>query len=142
MGTEDNTHPEEPMDGIALGEEFSYEIEVKDGIMYLKFTSEGHETKSFTKNLIASAYTTTADIPGNISRTGIERENAYAEEGLFFKLGSYNQTNGISNGAETQGGDIKKQYETGNYTEVWFRAASITVSDAAVSNEGYFTKND
>ena len=140
VGTEDNTHPKEPKDGIALGEEFSYEIEVKDGVMNIKFTSEGHETKSFTKNLIVSEYTTPADIP--IGKDGIERENAYADEGLFFKLGSYNQTNGITTGAETQDGDIKKQYETGNYTEVWFKSASIYVSDSALSNEGYFIKND
>ena len=140
VGTEDNTHPKEPKDGIALGEEFSYEIEVKDGIMSLKFTCEGHETKTFTKNLIESEYTTISAIPKG--KTGIERENAYANEGLFFKLGSYNQTNGISNGAETHGGDIQKQYETGNYTEVWFKTASIFVSDDAVSNEGYFIKND
>lgn len=157
VGTEKNTYPEEPKDGIALGEEFSYEIEVKDGIMNLKFTSEGHETKSFSKNLIESEYTTTADIPEQtqalfvpIGQDGVERKNAYADEGLFFKLGCYNQTNGKSpdvnknwcSGAETHGGDIQKQYETGNYAEVWFKTASIYVSDAAVSNEGYFTKND
>lgn len=157
VGTEENTYPEEPEDGIALGEELSYEIEVKDGIMNLKFTSDGHETKSFTKNLIESEYTTTADIPEQtqalfvpIGRDGVERKNGYADEGLFFKLGSYNQTNGISpevnkhwcSGAETHGGDIKKQYEDGNYAEVWFKTASLYVSDAAVSNKGYFTKND
>ena len=157
VGSEENTYPEEPKDGIALGEEFSYEIEVKNGIMHLKFTSEGHETKSFTKNLMKSEYTRTTDIPKQtqelfvpIGQDGIERENAYANEGLFFKLGSYNQTNGKSpevnknwcSGAETHGGDIKKQYEDGNYAEVWFKTGSITISDAAVSNEGYFTKND
>lgn len=157
VGTEENTYPEEPEDGIELGEEFSYEIEVKDGIMYLTFTSEGHETKTFTKNLITSAYTTNAEIPEQtqelfvpIGQDGVERANAYADEGLFFKLGSYNQTNGKSpevnknwcSGAETYGGDIQKQYETGNYAEVWFKTASIYVSDDAVSNEGYFIKND
>jgi hypothetical protein len=157
VGSEEKTNPEEPEGGIALGEEFSYEIEVRDGIMYLKFSSEGHESKSFTKNLIKSEYTTTADIPEQtqklfvpIGQDGVERENAYSDEGLFFKLGSYNQTNGKSpevnknwcSGAETYGGDIQKQYETGNYAEVWFKEASIYVSDAAISNEGYFTKND
>lgn len=157
VGTDVNTAPEEPTDGITLGEEFSYEIEVKDGIMSLKFISEGHETKSFTKNLIVSAYTTTADIPMQtqdlfvpIGQDGVERKNAYKDEGLFFKLGSYNQTNGKSpevnknwcSGAETHGGDIQKQYADGNYAEVWFKTASIYVSDDAVSNEGYFTKND
>ncbi len=157
VGTEANTFPEEPKDGIELGEELSYEIEVKDGVMNLKFTSEEHETRTFAKNLIASEYTTTADIPQQtqelfvpIGQDGVERENAYADEGLFFKLGSYNQTNGKSpeinknwcSGAETHGGNIQKQYEDGNYAEVWFKAASIYVSDDAISNEGYFTKND
>ena len=45
-------------------------------------------------------------------------------------------------GAETHDGNIPKQYESGNYAEVWFKTASIFVSDSAVSNEGYFTKND
>jgi len=157
VGTDANTYPEEPKDGIALGEEFSYEIVVKDGVMSLKFKSKGHETKLFTKNLIESEYTTTADIPEQtqklfvpIGQDGVERKNAYAGEGCFFKLGAYNQTNGKSpevnknwcSGAETHGGDIQKQYADGNYAEVWFKTASISVSEDAVSNEGYFTKND
>ncbi|MET7027951.1 polysaccharide lyase family 7 protein [Sediminicola luteus] len=157
VGTDANTYPEEPKDGISLGEEFSYEIEVVDGIMNLTFTSKGHETKTFTKNLIESDYSTAADIPAQtqklfvpIGQNGVERKNAYSGEGCFFKLGAYNQTNGKSpevnrnwcSGAETHGGDIKKQYSDGNYAEVWFKTASISVSDASVSNEGYFTKND
>ncbi|EDM45394.1 alginate lyase [unidentified eubacterium SCB49] len=157
VGTGENTYPEEPKDGIALGEAFSYEVVVKEGIMTLKFTSENHETKTFTKNLIKSDYTTTAAIPEQtqklfvpLGQDGVERENAYTGEGCFFKLGAYNQTNGKSpevnknwcSGAETHGGDLQKQYADGNYAEVWFKSGSISVSDAAVSNEGYFTKND
>lgn len=157
IGTDANTYPAEPADGIELGEELSYEIEVKNGMMYLTFTSEGHETKKFTKNLVESEYTTKADIPQQtqelfvpIGQDGVERVNAYAEEGLFFKLGAYNQTNGKSpevnanwcSGADTYDGDLKKQYETGNYAEVWFKEGSIYVSEDAISNEGYFTKND
>ncbi len=157
VGSDENTAPEEPTEGIELGEEFSYEIEVKDGMMYLTFESKGHETKTFTKNLIESEYITEADIPQQtldlfvpIGQDGVERENAYAEEGLFFKLGSYNQTNGKSpevnknwcSGAETHGGDVQKQYADGNYAEVWFRKANIYVSEDAISNEGYFLKND
>lgn len=157
FGTEENEYPPEPESGIALGEEFSYEIEVKDGTMYLSFTSEGHPTKTFTKNLIQSEYTTKNDIPQQtqnlfvpIGQDGLERENAYAEEGLFFKLGSYNQTNGKSpdvnklwcSGAQTFDGDIQKQYETGNYAEVWFKEATIEISNEAISNKGYFIKND
>lgn len=157
VGTDANTYPAEPADGIKLGEEFSYQVEVKDGIMSLTFSSEGHETKTFTKNLIKSEYAKKEDMPKQvkdlfvpIGQDGVERENAYTEEGLFFKLGSYNQTNGKSpdvngvwcSGAETHGGDLQKQYADGNYAEVWFKEAEIYVSDDAISNEEYFTKND
>lgn len=157
VGSDENTYPEEPADGIALGEEFSYEVKVKEGVMYLTFSSEGHETVKFTKNLIDSEFKTAADVPEQvqnlfypIGQDGVERENAYAEEGLFFKLGSYNQTNGKSpqvnrvwcSGAETHGGDLKKQYADGNYAEVWFKSAQVETSKDAISNQGYFTAND
>ena len=157
VGPDANTPPSEPKDGIELGEEFSYEIEVKDGIMNLTFTSKGHETKTFTKNLIKSDFSTKADIPEQtqklfvpIGQDGVERKEAYKGEGCFFKLGCYNQTNGKSpevnknwcSGAETHGGDIQKQYADGNYAEVWFKTGNISISKAAVSNQGYFNKND
>lgn len=157
VGADENSYPKEPIDGIALGEEFSYEIEVKEGIMHLKFKSNGHETKTFTKNLVESEYSTLDDMPEQtrklfapIGQDGVERASAYTGEGLFFKLGCYNQTNGKSpevnknwcSGAETHNGDIEKQYADGNYAEVWLKTASIKVSEASVSNEGYFIKND
>ncbi|MFB9055470.1 polysaccharide lyase family 7 protein [Mariniflexile ostreae] len=157
VGPEANTYPAEPKDGIALGEAFSYEVAVKNGIMTLNFMSEGHETKTFTKNLVESEYTKTSDIPEQtqklfvpLGQDGVERANAYAGEGCFFKLGAYNQTNGKSpeenknwcSGAETHDGNLKKQYADGNYAEVWFKTGSISISENAVSNEGYFTKND
>jgi len=157
VGTGENTYPEEPKDGIALGEEFRYEIEVKEGIMTLKFMREGDQIKTFSKNLIKSEYATKSDIPKQtqelfvpIGQDGVERRRAYTGEGCFFKLGAYNQTNGKSpevnknwcSGAETHNGDIEKQYKDGNYAEVWFKTASMRISDASVSNEGYFTKND
>ncbi|MEM1121908.1 MAG: polysaccharide lyase family 7 protein, partial [Bacteroidota bacterium] len=149
--------PPEPADGIELGEELSYEVKVKEGIMYLKFMSEGHETKTFTKNLIQSEYTTKTSMPEQVrglfaanGQDGVERPNAYEGEGLFFKQGAYNQTNGkdpIVNkiwcaGAETFGGDLQKQYETGNYAEVWFKEASVDIPKDAYSNDGYFAAND
>lgn len=157
VGATENTYPKEPEDGIALGETLSYEIRVKKGVMYLTFKSEGHPTQMFTKNLIVSEYTTPADRPQQtqdlfvpIGQDGVERANAYAEEGLFFKFGAYNQTNGKSpeinrnwcSGAETHGGDLQKQYNDGNYAEVWFQEARLFVSEAAISNKGYFIKND
>lgn len=157
VGHDENSYPEEPKDGIALGEEFSYEIVVTSGMMTITFTSKGHEKKTFTKNLLLSEYATESDTPEQvrklfapIGQDGVERENGYAGEGLFFKLGAYNQTNGKSpeqnnvwcSGAETYGGDIQKQYEDGNYAEVWFRTANLVISKDAVSNLEYFKKND
>lgn len=157
VSSEANSYPTEPEDGITLGEEFSYEVKIEAGMMYLTFKSEGHETKTFTKNLVESEYSSPTDIPEQtrklffpIGQKGIERENAYTEEGLFFKLGCYNQTNGKDpkvnkvwcSGAETHGGDLQKQYADGNYAEVWFKSASIEISDEAISNAGYFEAND
>jgi len=157
VGKDANTPPQEPEDGIALGEEISYDIVVQGGTMRITFRSEGHDTKSFTKNLIVSEYSKKEDMPAQvqqlfvpIGQDGVERANAYADEFLFFKQGSYNQTNGKSpelnmnwcSGAETHGGDIPKQYADGNYAEVWFKKANLLVSESSISNEGYFTKND
>jgi hypothetical protein len=140
IGTASDKYPEEPMDGIELGETFSYEINVYDGIMYLKFESDNHETKTFTKSLIASEYINDSDIPQQIrtlyaviERDGTEEPTAYGNELQFFKQGTYNQTNGKnpednwvwSTGAETYDGDIMQQYENGSYTEVWFKNATL-----------------
>ena len=63
VGTGPNTYPDEPEDGIALGEAFSYEVNVHKGIMYLTFTSEGHETIKFTKSLVKSDFAKKSDVP-------------------------------------------------------------------------------
>ncbi|MFK7811008.1 MAG: polysaccharide lyase family 7 protein [Maribacter sp.] len=63
VGTDETTYPAEPKNGIELGEEFSYKIEVKNGMMNLTFTSENHDTRAFSKNLIESEYSTREDIP-------------------------------------------------------------------------------
>jgi len=140
IGSSPTSYPEEPKDGIELGEEFSYEINVHEGIMYLTFTSEGHETKTFTKNLLKSDFVEYSDIPQQIltlyaaiGRDGTERANAYAGELNYFKQGAYNQTNGKSpednivwyTGSETYDGDIPKQYANGCYAEVWFKEATV-----------------
>jgi len=132
VGDDETTSPAEPEDGIALGEEFSYEVNVYKGIMYLTFTSEGHETITFTKSLIQSDFATKADIPQQIidnyasRRTvGVEREIAYAGEINYFKQGAYNQANGKSTKSETYDGNIEKQYANGSYAEVWFKSATV-----------------
>jgi hypothetical protein len=140
VGTSEDEAPAEPSDGIELGEEFSYEINVYDGIMYLTFTSDGHETKKFTKNLIESEYVKKSDLPAQVQKLfvpmgqdGTERPTAYKGELGYFKQGVYNQTNAKSREtnkvwsteSESYDGDIQKQYENGSYTEAWFREATV-----------------
>ncbi|MEP1224670.1 polysaccharide lyase family 7 protein [Maribacter dokdonensis] len=140
IGETPTTYPQEPEDGIELNEEFSYEINVYKGIMYLTFKSDGHETKTFTKSLIQTDFAELTDIPEQIltlyaaiGRDGVEKKHAYAGELQNFKQGAYNQTNGKDpeedivwhTGSETYNGDIKKQYENGCYTEVWFKDATV-----------------
>lgn len=140
VGASASAYPEEPEDGIALGEEFSYVVNVYKGIMYLTFTSEGHPTKTFTKSLIESDYINDSDIPQQIrtlyaviDRDGTEKPNAYANEQQYFKQGAYNQTNGKdpstnmvwSTGSQVYDGDLKKQYANGSYAEVWFKDCSV-----------------
>ena len=132
VGTSADTYPEEPKQGIKLGEEFTYEVNVFNGIMYLTFTSEGHETVRFKKSLVRSDFASKSNIPQQVidiysSRRKVspERENAYAGESNYFKQGAYNQANGQSTKSNTYNGDIDKQYKNGSYAEVWFRNATI-----------------
>jgi len=133
VGKDATTYPEEPKDGIALGEEFSYEVNVYKGVMYLTFTSKNHKTVQFTKSLINSEFSTKAAIPEQVKKVyanrekggGVEREIAYAGEINYFKQGAYNQANAKSTKSETYGGDIVKQYANGSYAEVWFKEASV-----------------
>lgn len=134
IGSSPTEFPEEPEDGIELGEEFSYEINVYNGIMYLTFISEGHETIKVAKNLIKSDFAKKEDIPQQIidvyssrRRVGVEREIAYAGEINYFKQGAYNQAN-IKTGSLTYEGDIAKQYENGSFAEVWFKEATVGAS--------------
>ncbi|MDC7218756.1 MAG: polysaccharide lyase family 7 protein [Spirochaetales bacterium] len=140
VGDEKDSYPPEPEEGIELGELFSYEVNVYEGIMYLTFSAEGHPTKTFTKSLIESDYTKYEDIPQQVltvfestGQDGTERAQAYAGERQYFKQGAYNQTNGKNpadnmiwnTGAEVYGGIIPDQYANGAYAEVWFLDASV-----------------
>jgi poly(beta-D-mannuronate) lyase len=132
VGASPTTYPDEPEDGIALGEEFSYEVNVHEGIMYLTFTSQGHDTIKFRKSLVKSDFANKSDIPQQVINVyssrralSVERDTAYAGEINYFKQGAYNQANGKSTKSETYDGNIAKQYANGSYTEVWFKEATV-----------------
>lgn len=133
VGSDSTTFPEEPKDGVELGEEFTYEVNVYKGIMYLTFTSKNHKTVQFTKSLIKSEFATKESIPDQVVKVyanrkkggGVERENAYANEINYFKQGAYNQANAKSTKSEIYNGDIAKQYANGSFAEVWFKEGSL-----------------
>lgn len=132
VGETPNTYPKEPKDGIALGEEFTYDVNVYNGMMYLTFTSKGHKTKTFTKNLLKTDFGKSTDIPQQVISyysskrpVGVERETAYAGEMQYFKQGAYNQANQKSTNSEIYNGDITKQYANGSYAEVWFKESNV-----------------
>ena len=127
--------PVEPLDGIKLGEAFSYKVVVDKGIMTLTFTSKGHETKRFRKSLTSTSFGSLEAVPSQVidlytplGRSGYEMTSAYKNERQIFKVGCYNQSNGKSSStnsvwhteSNTENGDILKQYKQGDYAEVWF----------------------
>jgi hypothetical protein len=95
VGKSPNDFPKEPEEGLELGEEFSYEVNVYKGIMYLTFKSKNLKTIRFTKSLIKSEFAKKEDIPQQVldvysSRRAVspEREIAYAGEINYFKKGA------------------------------------------------------
>ncbi len=137
------TFPAEPEHGIALGESWSYKVEVAEGVMHLTFSSPGHPTREFVKDLHHSEFADSNLIPeqirtlySEIGRDGIERPEGYKGELQIFKQGAYNQTNGKDpgtnnvwhSGAQTFEGNIEKQYQAGGYAEVWFSKSYIHVN--------------
>ena len=135
VGKSATEYPEEPKNGIALGEEFTYEVFVEKGIMHLTFTSQNHQKVTFTKSLINSEFSTQATIPeqvikryANKRKVTPEKETAYAGELNYFKQGAYNQANQKSTKSEVYGGNITKQYANGSFAEVWFKSSTLSTS--------------
>lgn len=78
-------NPAEPGDsGIALGEEFSYEVNVHGNIMSLTFEAPGKETRHFQINLADNV-----DPNGDVDPK--DNPNGYAEDFMYFKAGAYDQ---------------------------------------------------
>lgn len=157
VGPDQNTPPIEPDNGIKLGEEFSYDINVYEGIMHLTFKSDGHPTRKFTKSLVSSDYTTYADIPDQVldvfsstGQDGTENPSAYSRELQYFKQGGYNQTNGKNpeenmvwnTGANTYNGNLSQQYANGSFAAVWFKEATVGSASVPTSSVNHlYTEN-
>lgn len=116
VGWENQEDPGEQ--GIALGETFSYTVNVYKDVMYLTFRSEGHPTVQHQINL--------AD---NVDANGLEDTlddpNGYKYDWLFFKAGAYNQCStkdapSFRYPACPGSGNWKLDKQNGNYTQVAF----------------------
>ena len=112
-------NPEDPGSaGIALGEEFSYTINVHRNTMYLTFDSERHEPVTFTKSLISNknAY-------GEVDPD--DNQYGYYADSLYFKAGIYNQCStstgdGFWYAACPGTGDWETDKAAGNYAQATF----------------------
>jgi poly(beta-D-mannuronate) lyase len=120
-------NPNEPGDnGIALGEEFSYTINVYQNMMYLTFSAPGKSTVEYS-----------IDLSNNIDANGIadEKDNkwGYTGDWLYFKAGAYNQCStkdapGIWYAACLGTGDWETDKAHGDYTQVTF--SKLDLSDS------------
>lgn len=101
----------EPSDGIALGERFSYVVDISGDLMKLSFVKADGTEKSFEHDL---------------SRGHPEHEidRGYSDDWMYFKAGAYNQCNlgteGVWGSACENGGP-----ESGDYAQVSFFELSI-----------------
>ncbi|MFI3247311.1 MAG: polysaccharide lyase family 7 protein [Ferrimonas sp.] len=109
--------------GIALGESFSYKVEVVGNDMHLTFTSPRHGTQNLTidlsKGLVINGQVDTLDNP-----------RGYAEDWFYYKAGAYGQCN--VNAGESfwatncrGSGDWATDFANGDYHRVRFTELAL-----------------
>nr|QPY77234.1 alginate lyase Alyw202 [Vibrio sp. W2] len=95
----------DPVDGIRLGEVFSYDVNVKDNVMHLTFKKNIGEANEIVK---------TYDVDLSKPYPGEAKDTSYAQDWMYFKAGAYNQCNTGSSQCTNNG------VEAGDYTQVSF----------------------
>lgn len=123
-------NPTEPGDaGLALGEEFSYTINVHQNTMYLTFSAEGKDEVKYSLNLANNV-----DAYGNVDE--YDHRLGYVADSHYFKAGAYNQcsTKEATDSTWYAGclgtGDWKTDKQNGDYTKVTF--SKLTLGQAEV----------
>lgn len=106
-------------DGIALGDAFSYTVNIYKNTMYLTFSSAKHPTVNYQINLA-----------NNIDANGIidtaDHPSGYKDETLYFKAGAYNQCSTKADDPSFRypacagTGNWKTDVLNGDYTKVTF----------------------
>ena len=120
----DDTDPGEG--GIALGEDFSYIVNVYKDTMYLTFVSPRLGRVTQQLNLADNV-----DLYGNIDAK--DHPQGYANDAHYFKAGIYNQCRATAKGRETEGrcqgtGNWDIDKSNGDYFQVSFSRLSVTQS--------------
>lgn len=120
-------NPENPKaEGVKLGEEFSYTINVHESIMYLEFSSQGKPTVNYQIDL-----SNNVDAYGNVDEK--DHPNGYTGDWNYFKAGAYNQCStkdapGMWYAACDGTGVWEVDKANGDYTSVTF--TNIKLSDS------------
>jgi len=109
--------------GIAIGEEFSYTINVYKNMMYLTFSNERLGTKTFTKSLVSQH-----DAYGEIDP--LDNKYSYGGDSLYFKAGIYNQCSTKKGGGNWYAGcpgtgDWATDKANGDYAQATFSKLSV-----------------
>ncbi|MCL4107523.1 UNVERIFIED_CONTAM: hypothetical protein GTU68_011518 [Idotea baltica] len=103
--------------GIALGEEFSYKVEVKGTMMYLTFETARHDTVKYE-----------IDLSKGIDE--LDSPTGYAEDDFYYKAGAYGQCS-VSDSHPVWGpgcggtGDFAVDKKNGDYNSVTFSALKL-----------------
>lgn len=112
--------------GIALGEEFSYTINVHRNTMYLTFSNDRLGTKTFTKSLVSQ-------LSADGTMDPLDNKFSYGGDALYFKAGVYNQCSPKTGGGYWYAGcagtgDWEVDKANGDYAQATF--SKLTVGDS------------
>lgn len=124
-------NPAEPGDnGVSLGEEFSYTINVHLNTMYLTFESPTKETVKYEISLVNNV-----DAYGNIDP--LDNKYSYGGDSLYFKAGVYNQCSTKDEGGSWYTacpgtGDWATDKANGDYAQATF--SKLVVGDSTAPN--------
>lgn len=110
--------------GIALGEEFSYSVNVLGDVMTLTFVAEGHPLVTYDINLANNV-----DAYGNVDEE--DHPLGYTGDWMYFKAGAYNQCStkddpGFWYTACLGTGDWETDKANGDYTSVSFSRLNLS----------------
>ncbi|MEL0631763.1 polysaccharide lyase family 7 protein [Pseudoalteromonas carrageenovora] len=120
-------NPNDPGDsGIALGEDFSYTVNVHGNLMHLTFSAKGKEDVNYSINLGNNV-----DAYGKVDEK--DHPNGYAADWHYFKAGAYNQCStknakGIWYPGCLGTGDWTTDKKNGDYAQVSFKKLVLSPS--------------